>query len=577
LIYSIGNGRGAACGSLGSSWSIQMRTPLINASVALALIGSSCGTTAQESARRELSASGVVRAVTLFRDAARVTRYITIDGDPGEWTVVVTGLPMSLKRGSVRTDPRGSVEVLNVVETTDGALRGTTADVALKSKRARLADEVGSNRSAVRAYAQQANYLAKLESFVATATLEDTARGTLEVEAVRELSLFVFEQQIRIGTEIDRLTRESRDLISREAVLKAQEAKARAVAASPVVKLQLKKLHAGRTKLAVSYLIPGPNWKPDYGLELITGKPHATLVSRARVSQHTGEDWSGVRMTLSTEGANSDAQGAPLAPLAVTLRKIPKSEPDILLERLDRNELQLAELELPEGFKFPATEGDSISDSVARITVDGQVDVLSAAGAQLVQLSRRQVPGDVYLVATPLTDSVTHRRASISNNTRRTLLPGRMDIFLDGRFLAKSSVPSVRARQSFTAELGAEPAFSVARRRNSRTVATQGNQRRIMVGYALELINNTGTMQNLRLFERHPVATERGLIEVHLDDATPPLSTDEAYLRTDAKKGILRWDLTVPPHDNGDAASFSYGYSLGIDRGFRLVVDSAGE
>ncbi|BAJ31528.1 hypothetical protein KSE_57550 [Kitasatospora setae KM-6054] len=57
---------------------------------------------------------------------------------------------------------------------------------------------------------------------------------------------------------------------------------------------------AGPVELEVEYAVPGAVWVPTYRLAHRRGERSARLVLRASVAQRTGEDWSGVRLALST-------------------------------------------------------------------------------------------------------------------------------------------------------------------------------------------------------------------------------------------------------------------------------------
>ncbi|MFE3198878.1 DUF4139 domain-containing protein [Embleya sp. NPDC059237] len=57
---------------------------------------------------------------------------------------------------------------------------------------------------------------------------------------------------------------------------------------------------AGPVELAVEYHVPGARWAPMYQLRLDEAMTGGTLVMRACVAQRTGEDWSDVRLGLST-------------------------------------------------------------------------------------------------------------------------------------------------------------------------------------------------------------------------------------------------------------------------------------
>jgi len=56
----------------------------------------------------------------------------------------------------------------------------------------------------------------------------------------------------------------------------------------------------GPVEIEVEYQVPGAAWLPTYQLRLDGSSGTGTLVLRASVAQRTGEDWSGVRLGLST-------------------------------------------------------------------------------------------------------------------------------------------------------------------------------------------------------------------------------------------------------------------------------------
>ena len=52
--------------------------------------------------------------------------------------------------------------------------------------------------------------------------------------------------------------------------------------------------------LVLEYLVPGARWTPTYVCNLDSQENRATIALRALICQHTGEDWSGVGLELST-------------------------------------------------------------------------------------------------------------------------------------------------------------------------------------------------------------------------------------------------------------------------------------
>ena len=53
------------------------------------------------------------------------------------------------------------------------------------------------------------------------------------------------------------------------------------------------------------------------------------------------------------------------------------------------------------------------------------------------------------------------------------------------------------------------------------------------------------------------------------------LSSDKEYQSTDRKKGILRWDVSVPAQKNGSEA-FALEYKLKLEHDRNLAISTAG-
>lgn len=85
----------------------------------------------------------------------------------------------------------------------------------------------------------------------------------------------------------------------------AQASTARQVTASELYKsVHVQLRHAGaalsRAELSLEYFIPGARWAPSYQCRLSRDCREVELVMRALIAQHSGEDWRGVKLVLST-------------------------------------------------------------------------------------------------------------------------------------------------------------------------------------------------------------------------------------------------------------------------------------
>jgi hypothetical protein len=69
----------------------------------------------------------------------------------------------------------------------------------------------------------------------------------------------------------------------------------------------------------------------------------------------------------------------------------------------------------------------------------------------------------------------------------------------------------------------------------------------------------------LRLIERIPW-TENEQIEILLTEISHPLSADPEYVQKQKDKGVLRWDLDLPPNTtSAKATAVTYSYTIKYD------------
>lgn len=65
--------------------------------------------------------------------------------------------------------------------------------------------------------------------------------------------------------------------------------------------------------------------------------------------------------------------------------------------------------------------------------------------------------------------------------------------------------------------------------------------------------------------------TDDPSIKIELVKTEPNLSSDSEYLRTSREKGILRWNLKLPPNTlDENATVVKYSYTMEYDRNMQI-------
>ena len=213
---------------------------------------------------------------------------------------------------------------------------------------------------------------------------------------------------------------------------------------------------------------------------------------------------------------------------------------------------------------------DRNDDLSIRYELSTPVTLVSRRDAQMVPVLQHQTTADYYHVAVPILTTSVFREAELVNATDRDLLGGEVNIFLDGEFKGRTDISSVARGRTFTLGFGVDGQIKARRTLVDRREDVQGGNRQLSVSAEVTLDNFKKTPVKLRLRERMPFMEDTTNLRVSIGEMTQPLSKNADYLRYEKPKGILRWDLTVPPGSLDKSTALRYTYSLEFDKSLTL-------
>jgi hypothetical protein len=256
-----------------------------------------------------------IEAVTVFSCGAAVTRRAELAPAGGAWPAQVrlTGLPLSLDDGSVKVRVEGSdgtapsaVGLRVALEAPDvpapeppdeEALRGARREVLRLRARVgdcdRLATRLNEMALPERPEGKEGEPPPASPHAARLGLLEfQQERLAALAEQKRDLDRQRHKAEERMADLLDRkrrasTAREARENELRKTVVVALRPPAAVAAAAPA-------------RLVLEYQVPGARWAPSYVLRFEKDWSRVALAMRASVAQRTGEDWRGVRLTLST-------------------------------------------------------------------------------------------------------------------------------------------------------------------------------------------------------------------------------------------------------------------------------------
>ncbi len=559
-----------------------------------------------------------VTHVTLYRGQAMVTRTLTVEGKEGGFEVVVGNLPQEIVTGSMFAEGGEQVEVRAVQYRNRAVGEEPREEVRkLDQQIEQTNQKIEINKRNQQIMLKRSEYVDKLEGFVVGTGKSDLSKGVLDAVALEKITTFAFDQRQVITDEQIKLNQESRDL-QKELELLARKRAELTNGASRTVReatLFLQKHDDEPQKVRLNYLVNSCGWSPSYTMRAGQDREKVKVEYNALIHQLTGEEWADVTLVLSTASPALSAAGPGLAPFRVALSADQQKQQQAganakeLLAQVESikgrqsmaieqnrntynfidntatawgingaaNELQALELHCAPSFVVTLNtganengEGPSLSYELA-----GRVSLPSRNDQQMVRILQSDLASSFYHVATPVLTSYVYREAELTNNSPEDLLAGPISVYLDGRFVGRSELPTVARGQAFVVGFGADPQLRTQRELAEKTENVQGGNREVQFTYRLVIENYKEDAAPLRLIDRIPVADRSADIRVSLGDTTDSLSDDKLYARQERPSGILRWDIDAPAGATGeDAKLVEYTYTVEYDRNFQLASPS---
>src|SRR6266545_2304168 len=505
-------------------------------------------------------------AVTVFPDRARVTRRGRLSLEPGQHRLEITDLPLALATTSVRAAGHGTArarllgirtEMRHYVDTPAEAARELEAQIqTLQDTDADLAaraEVLDKSQKALDGLAAQSDVFARGLAF-RNRTPED--QGALydfivaRASALQTEILALSRQRREVGRELDQLRRE---------LAKIQSARPRQRYAATV---EVEVLAAGELEIELTYVVRTARWMPLYDLRFNSDELEVTYL--ADVSQGTGEDWTGVSLTLSTARPALALVIPELEPWYVGPRPAPQMRAQMMTARVAAPAAAQAMAGILEERDVPAAEepdvlletpSAAVTESGAALTyqIPNRADVPGNNDPRKVTVATFRLRPTLDLVTAPRTEPVCYRRAKGRNESPYTLLPGPAQLFEGEEYLGATQIRRTAPGQELELALGADERVRVERKLIARSVDKTflADRRRTRYGYRIEVENLRDTPQTVFVRDQLPVARHEQ-IKVKLESADPKpakhteLNQLEWKLVLDkAARQVLHFDFSV--------------------------------
>ena len=513
----------------------------------------------------DLPADAPIRAVTVFPDRAEVTRVVDATLPAGTSTLVIEHLPASLLPESVRVSGEGAESIMiGSVETKPFYQAAAVGDLErqLQADIQKLGDQRRSAEDRIAALQVQLDFISAIGREMPNKADEEIVRGMMDPERWQQAwsTLSGGVGQARDGIHAAEM--EMRDIDTRIAQKNQELAQVQTgQTASMVAHINLEARSPGTVHLRLTYQLPDATWRPIYDARLDSEAGKVGLTEIGEVQQRTGEDWSGVKLTLSTARPSVGAELPDPMTWFVNL-----TQPVV------SNSAAPASLAVDEAAAKTVGQFGQLADKDERLRDDAATLVASEFAAEYRISGDADVPADAaphkFVIAThdlgaklavrsvPKLAPAAHLYATVTYDGTDPLLPGPLSVFRDGAFVGNASLAMLRPKEDIEMGFGVDDKVRIGYRLEDGQQSTTGifdKQQRLDRRYRIEVANHHGKPIDVTILDQLPVSTDERVGVELWSGTTKPSQQD-----WQDRKGVLAWTSSYAP-DEERVIKFGYG------------------
>lgn len=525
-----------------------------------------------QAAYADLQANSNISAVTVYPDSARITRTTTLSLPAGETKVILPGLPLQMQASSLRVSGTSTAAVsLGSVQ-----LAEQMSSDAVQARERQLQEEIRRWQEKRQEVADAKTRAEQQLAFIRATGLqqankENQAQGanTLPLnqwqQAWQTLEAATADAQTKVRTADKTLQDFDKGLAQLQEQL---DQIATGETSNRTASLYVKAAEAGNLTLTLSYQIPEANWAPVYEAELDSSTGKLQFKTQAAIQQNTGEDWTNVRLNLSTLRPNASASLPELNSWVISLYQpeLMSANESAASTETDRYMAKTiaSAPSAPAMIKEKAqpivsmTEDNSalMSGSYnAEYQVAGALSIASGSDTRRITLESQVLEAKLQLSSVPRLDPRAILTTEASYQGQAPLIPGTVALYRDGNFIGNSQLAELKTGELMKLAFGEDDRVKILFQPTPEKTTQPGllsSRKRLDYNYQIIINNQHTDNRSVKLYDTIPVANTSD-ISVTLTGDVP------SFKDVENKKGVTAWVRDVPA---GAKVHLNYGYSV---------------
>ena len=480
-----------------------------------------------------------VKEVRVYKDCAVVRRGAAVSLRTGTNEVIVSGLGKSADADSLRMFFPAGVVSTDVQILPFGEAAGSLPSQALSEEIDELESRIRTLKTVEELWISNGNFTAR----------EECSAETVE-NYLNALPANLESLRTQIRAQSDKCVELKK---KQEALLRKEEVR--------VVRLILESAQDCEVPFEMEYADSSARWLSIYEIHAAADAEEIRVVSRARITQDSGEDWENVHLSLYTGNPSARQEIPEIRKLSLGFRswddggyyaQASGTAYAMMLSPVPNMKPARAKsAPAPMQQMVMTNAGEEEADTMTVYSLPGARTVVSGATGTTAELKTETIPVRLRVVCVPQIDDSAYL-AAIVKTAEWPMKPSDARIYLNGNYCGETFVSPDLTKEEFMLSLGRDERVSAKREEllsKTEDVLLKGQKRKIRE-YAIRIGNNRENPIDVLVWDQIPVSTEK---QITVDR----VETDGAELNEET--GKLTWNLTVPGRS---AAEKRFGYTV---------------
>ena len=480
--------------------------------------------------------------IIIYNNGASVNRTGMINLEKGTNKIFISNLSPKLISESIQFNVKSNDVIINSISKQANFLGNSYNNSQVKfigDSIQKINDSIRMKNVNLEVYNQEKDLLDQNKSVL------KTSREFI-IDDLMDLTDY-FNQKIKeIQTNISKVNKEIFDLEKRKTSLQKQMSSIKTDVnnqASDVV-IQLTCSKEGEFNYDLSYNTLQAGWVPYYDIRIKEINSPIKLIYKAKIYQNTSEEWSDVKLSLSTGKLNKS-------------NKAPNFNTQFIKNTTYRNDtkqknrnISAIQLELIESDDEPNQNSVSSSNFTSvdysgtqiKYNIHIPYSIPSQKSPIFIEIQELDLKATYDYYCYPKVDKDVFLMCHFNKLNKKNLLPGSGQVYFEGKSIGATYLDPFSNKKTIDLSLSRDVSIIVERSLETKLSSESkvGDNIKIEKSYIITLKNNKNKIVNLVLIDQIPVSTKKS-IDVQLTE-----SSEANYSKNNGK---LVWNLELKPDD----------------------------